>query len=114
MDERDGVPQIDASGAHELVGEGALLLDVREDDEWTAGHAPEASHVPMAQVPAATGELPAGEIVVVCRSGSRSQRVAAFLRAQGFTASNLAGGMQAWAASGLPVVSEQGAPGTVI
>jgi rhodanese-related sulfurtransferase len=114
MSEQDGVPQLDANEAKQVITAGAFLLDVREPDEWQAGHAPEAHHVPMAEVPESIGELPSSDIVVVCRSGGRSQRVAAFLMAQGYSASNLAGGMQAWAAGGFTVVADDGRQGAVI
>ena len=114
MDERDGIPQIDPAEAEQRVTAGAFLLDVREPNEWQAGHAPGAAHVPMGQVPDSTAGLPPSEIVVVCRSGGRSQRVAAFLRSSGFQTSNLAGGMRAWSASGRPVVTDDDQQGTVI
>lgn len=81
-----------------------LLLDVREDDEWRAGHAPEAVHVPMSELLARLGELPAGRpLAVVCRSGHRSAQVTAYLVAHGVPARNVAGGMLAWQALGLPL-----------
>ena len=90
--------------AKALVDAGALLLDVREPDEWQAEHAPEAMLLPMGQVRERQGELPRDRrIVVVCRSGGRSAAVTESLRAWGFDAVNLAGGMCAWAAAGLPV-----------
>ncbi len=94
----------------------AFLLDVREDDEFTAGHAPGAVHLPMAEVPARRGEVPADrDVVVVCRVGARSAQVVAYLRAGGWdNVSNLDGGMHAWAGAGRPVVTPGGTPGTVI
>jgi rhodanese-related sulfurtransferase len=107
------VPQIDPDDAARRIAVGALLLDVRELNEWRAGHAPGAHHVPMADVPATP--LPeAPEVVVICRAGGRSQKVAEFLAQQGVVALNLAGGMRAWAATGLDVVTDEGATGTVI
>ena len=98
-------PQVGARAANALVDAGALLLDVREPDEWDAGHAPSASFVPMGQVRERQSELPRDRrIVVVCRSGGRSAAVAESLRAWGYDAVNLAGGMCAWTAAGLPVV----------
>jgi rhodanese-related sulfurtransferase len=86
----------------------AVLLDVREDDEWTAGHAPEARHVPMSQLTGRLDEVPAADpLYVICRSGSRSARVVAFLSQQGVSAVNVAGGMQSWAAAGRPMVAER-------
>ena len=87
---------------------GAVLLDVREDDEWTAGHAPEARHLPMSQLTGRLDEVPAVDpLYVICRSGSRSARVVAFLSQQGVSAVNVAGGMQSWAAAGRPMVAER-------
>jgi len=87
---------------------GAVLLDVREDDEWTAGHAPEARHLPMSQLTGRLDEVPAADpLYVICRSGSRSARVVAFLSQQGVPAVNVAGGMQSWAAAGRPMVAER-------
>jgi rhodanese-related sulfurtransferase len=69
----------------------------------------------MAHVPGEGEGLPLDvEIVVVCRSGGRSQKVAEFLRASGHGAVNLDGGMRAWAAAGLPVITDTGVPGSVI
>lgn len=94
----------------------ALLLDVREDDEWAAGHAPGAVHLPMMQVPARLDEIPRdGEVVVICRVGGRSGQVVAYLVNNGFTnVVNLDGGMRDWAAGGRPVVAGDGQPGQVI
>ena len=81
-----------------------FLLDVREDHEWLAGHAPTAVHIPMYDVPHRLTELPTdGPIAVICHIGARSAQVAHWLRAQGYDAHNVEGGMDAWLASGLPV-----------
>lgn len=108
------VPQVDAPDSARLVEQGAFLLDVREPNEWIAGHAPAAAHIPLGDVPTRLAEIPEGRTVVVCRSGQRSQRAAEFLRAKGIDAVNLAGGMRAWAADGLDVVTDEGDPGSVI
>ena len=93
----------------------AVLLDVREADEWEAGHVEGAVHVPMNEIPGRTGELSADvNIVVVCKVGSRSAQVAAWLNHQGYCAYNLAGGLMAWAAARRPLVSETGAAPNVI
>jgi rhodanese-related sulfurtransferase len=96
---------------------GLVLLDVREHDEWAAGHAADAVHVPMSELPAGlagSGVLEQdGRIVVVCRVGARSAQVAAWLCRQGYDAVNLAGGMLAWAQAGRPVVGPNGTPGTI-
>ena len=88
--------------------DGVVVLDVREDDEWSAGHAPEARHVPMSQLTGRLDEVPTADpLYVICRSGSRSARVVAFLSQQGVPAVNVAGGMQSWAAAGRPLVAER-------
>jgi rhodanese-related sulfurtransferase len=91
------------------------MVDVREDDEWAAGHAPVAVHLPMGQVVERMGELPTDRtIVCMCRVGGRSGSVALHLAGSGYDVRNIAGGMQAWAAQGLQVVDASGAPGRVI
>ena len=96
--------------------EGGLLLDVREDDEWAAGHAPTAKHIPMSEFVARKEELgaPEGPVYVICRAGSRSAQVAQYLNQNGVEAVNVTGGMQAWEAAGKAVVTDSGAAGTVI
>jgi rhodanese-related sulfurtransferase/glyoxylase-like metal-dependent hydrolase (beta-lactamase superfamily II) len=99
-------PHASARACKARVDAGALLLDVREPDEWESEHAPDAVLIPMGQVDSRQGELPRDrEIVVVCRSGGRSAAITDLLRASGFDAVNLAGGMCAWADAGLPVVT---------
>jgi len=91
------------------------LLDVREQDEWDAGHIDGAQHIPLGQLGARLSEVPRGQtIVAVCRSGSRSDRAAKGLRGEGFEAENLEGGVTAWSRAGLPLVSSGGGPGRVI
>jgi rhodanese-related sulfurtransferase len=87
----------------------APMLDVREADEWAAGHAPTARHVPMSELTARLAEVPDEDpLYVVCRSGNRSARVVAFLVHQGYPAVNVDGGMQAWAAQGRALVADGG------
>ena len=97
----------------ELQRRGAVLVDVREDDEWAAGHAPDAVHLPLARVGEAVGRFAGQEILTVCRSGARSGRAAKALAAAGVDVHNVAGGMSAWASAGLPVVRDDGSPGRV-
>jgi rhodanese-related sulfurtransferase len=94
----------------------AYLLDVREDDEWAAGHAPAAVHLPMTQIPARMSEIPQDhEVYVVCRVGGRSGQVVAYLKQQGWeNVTNVDGGMMSWAAAGRPVISETGSDATII
>jgi rhodanese-related sulfurtransferase len=82
-----------------------VILDVREQSEWDAGHIPGALFIPMGQVPDRLSEIPQDKTVIVqCRSGNRSDQVTAFLEGQGFTnVHNLLGGINAWQGAGLPV-----------
>lgn len=99
------VPAVQAA----QVDESAWLLDVREPEEWQAGHAPWAVHVPLGELPSRLHELPADrEVVVVCRSGGRSAQAVMWLTQQGREALNLDGGMHAWADAGRPMTSETG------
>jgi rhodanese-related sulfurtransferase len=98
--------EVSADDARRLVADGALLLDVREDHEWQAGHAPEATHLPMSRISASVSQLPTDRLIVcVCHVGARSAAVAEALNNAGYSAANLVGGMDAWSARGLPVVS---------
>jgi rhodanese-related sulfurtransferase len=84
-----------------------VLLDVREHDEWAAGHAPDAVHIPMGEVPGRLEEIAAdAELLVVCRVGGRSAKVVAYLNHAGRAAVNVDGGMLAWAAAGRPLVTD--------
>jgi len=108
------IRNVDVAEAAHLALQGALLLDVRQDDEWDAGHAPDARHVMLAELPDHVGSLDTERaIVCVCRSGGRSARATAFLVEHGYNAVNLAGGMSAWAQEGQPLSAESGEP-TVI
>jgi rhodanese-related sulfurtransferase len=98
------------------VEDGAYLLDVREPDEWAAGHAPGAHHMPMMEVPARMAEVPTdADVVVVCRSGGRSGQVTSYLMGNGWdNVRNLEGGMQSWAAAGRDLIGESGQPARVL
>lgn len=92
----------------------AVLLDVREDDEWTAGHAPHAVHVPMSRLVARIDEVPDAPVAVICKAGGRSAQVTAYLLQQGRDATNVTGGMLAWAAEGRPMTADVDAPARVL
>ncbi len=103
------VPSVDL----DAIPADAVLLDVREDDEWTAGHIAGAIHVPMNELPPALQRdadllAPDASIVVVCKVGSRSAYVTAWLRQQGYDAVNLTGGMLAWEHARRPMTAEHG------
>jgi len=90
----------------EAASAGHLFLDVREPYEWEGGHVEGSVHIPIGQIQRRFEELDrARPIVVVCQVGQRSALVADFLTAQGYVAHNLEGGLQDWAAEGLPLTS---------
>jgi rhodanese-related sulfurtransferase len=91
------------------IPEGATVLDVREDYEWVAGHAEGALHIPLDQLPARLEELdPDEDLYVICRTGGRSFRAAQWLVGQGYSALNVAGGMDQWLENGKPLVADNG------
>ncbi|MGW0823867.1 rhodanese-like domain-containing protein [Streptomyces sp. NPDC002845] len=109
------MPTVEVAG----LKDGDFLLDVREDDEWQAGHAEGALHIPMSEFVARYGELTEaapqdGRVHVICRSGGRSAQVAMYLLQQGIDAVNVDGGMQVWEAVGRPVVDDKGQQGFVL
>lgn len=110
-----GAVEVGPEEADELLKAGALLLDVRETSEWEAGHIADAVHIPLGELAERAAELPRDrEIVAVCRVGGRSGRATAYLRESGYRVVNLAGGMQAWDAAGLPFSASDGSPGAVV
>ncbi|GAB6900122.1 rhodanese-like domain-containing protein [Kineosporia succinea] len=105
-------PQVPSVDPTQVPAE-ASILDVREIDEWEAGHIAGALHIPLAELPARTGDLPEGDLYVICRSGGRSARAVGWLEQNGFDAVNVSGGMGAWQATGRDMVSETGEAPTV-
>ncbi|MFV2117251.1 rhodanese-like domain-containing protein [Streptomyces sp. Act-28] len=109
------LPTVDAAS----VPGDALVLDVREDDEWDAGHVEGALHVPMSAFVARFGEVTEAvadgrRAYVMCRVGGRSAQVTQYLVQQGIDAVNVDGGMIAWESAGRPMVSEHGGPAAVV
>ncbi len=107
MADTSPVPQIPAAA----VPAGAYLLDVREYEEWDAGHVPGAVHIPLVKLGARYTELQQDQpLYVIVRSGIRSDHAAQALAGAGWDASNVADGMMGWQAAGLPMTSESGQP----
>ena len=105
---------VSVAEALELLASGALLLDVREQDEWEAGHAARALHIALSEVPDHVDSLPHDQLIVtVCRSGTRSARAGQFLVEQGFNVVNLDGGMIAWASADEPLASDSDTPSII-
>ncbi|WP_054958343.1 rhodanese-like domain-containing protein [Paenibacillus dakarensis] len=94
------IPQIEPSELKRRLqnGEKIHMIDVREDDEVVHGMIAGAKHIPMGDIPSRFNEIPRGsEVVFVCRSGARSQRVCEFLSQQGIdNVVNMKGGMLQW------------------
>jgi len=108
-------PEISATEAVDRLTGDAVLLDVREQHEWDAGHAPQARHLAMSELAGRIDEVPNDvPVICVCHGGGRSSSVAMALHQAGYNAFNMRGGMVAWHAAGLPVVDGAGCPGEVI
>ncbi|WNQ14054.1 rhodanese-like domain-containing protein [Paenibacillus aurantius] len=79
------------------AGEKLFLLDVRESEEWAAGHIAGAVHIPVGQLFGRLQELdPSKETIVICRSGNRSGLACEMLSEKGFNVVNMTGGLNAW------------------
>jgi len=109
------IPTASVSAVPDPLPEELLVLDVREDDEWRAGHVAGSMHIPLMELGNRYGELPdAQQTLVVCRVGSRSAYAAGFLVQQGIDAVNLAGGLVAWEAAGRTLVTDNDQPPQVV
>jgi rhodanese-related sulfurtransferase len=109
-----GIPTVAIGGVPDPLPEGLTVLDVREPMEWVHGHVAGSVHIPMGEVPARLEDVPDGQVLVVCKVGARSARVAAYLVQQGRDAVNLDGGLLDWEAAGRALVSETGQPPQVV
>jgi rhodanese-related sulfurtransferase len=90
------------------------VLDVREDDEWSAGRIEGARHIPLGELGDRLGELdPERPVVTVCRTGGRASKAAKHLTEAGLSAQVMADGMQGWDRDGLPIRGADGTPGRV-
>jgi rhodanese-related sulfurtransferase len=96
---------IDVHEASRRQAAGALLIDVRQPEEWNAGHAPYARLIPLGSMSARLAEIPQDrDVLLICRSGNRSGTAQRQLLQLGYEkVFNVSGGMNAWAGAGLPV-----------
>ncbi len=100
------VPHVDLPDNH-------VLVDVREQDEWDRGHAPDAVHIPLGQLERRLSELPKSRpLVVTCRGGGRASRAVTYLRSEGYDAHILEGGMLVWFRQNRPL--QHPGPGTPV
>ncbi|MFN3750552.1 MAG: rhodanese-like domain-containing protein [Thiobacillus sp.] len=105
-----GIEQADTLKATRLFNDDALVLDVREDKEYAAGHIPRAKHIPLGQLASRIQEIESHKdkpVLVTCRSGNRSAHACRILKKAGFTTVfNQAGGIIAWERANLPVTKK--------
>jgi rhodanese-related sulfurtransferase len=95
--------------ARGLLEGGAQLLDVRTDHEWEAGRIPEATHIDLGDLGEQIAEIDRDRpVLIYCRSDNRSDMAAAALAGEGYDARVLAGGIEAWVETGLPLDPEGG------
>lgn len=113
--DRFKLPSVKPDEAMDMLRSGATLLDVRDNAEWNAGHAPGAVHVPARNVAdQAPKRIAKGRpVIVTCRSGARSRGATRILREKGIDAYNLAGGMSAWESAGGRVIGKGNRPGII-
>jgi len=102
---------VDAAEACDLLAAGAVLVDVREADEYAYTHVPGAHHIPLSRFPDGLDELPRDrEVLFICHSGVRSALAAAIARRCGLArATNIRGGMLAWEDEDLPIERREAA-----
>jgi rhodanese-related sulfurtransferase len=104
------IPTAAGSGVAAPLPEGLFVLDVREDDEWSAGHVEGSTHVPLMQLGERYADLPAlreaEQTLVVCRSGSLSADAVGSLLQQGLAVVNLPGRLRSWSAAGRALVAD--------
>lgn len=96
---------VSVSDAYNLYQNGAFVLDVRTQEEWDDFHAPNTTLIPLDQLASRLSEVPRDrQIVVVCRSGNRSQQGRDILVDAGFEqVTSMTGGLNEWRASGYPI-----------
>ena len=106
---RASAPAVSVDEARRRLDAGAaLLIDVREPDEWAGGHVAGALHIPLGALAARLAEVPPDRaVLLLCRSGNRSGRATALLRERGYArAANVEGGIIAWQGAGFPVTRD--------
>jgi rhodanese-related sulfurtransferase len=99
------IPEIDVEALTQLHGAGAVIIDVREPDEYRDAHVVGARLIPLGEVTERVDEIPDDQpVYVVCMSGGRSARAVEWLIGQGIDATNVVGGTKAWLEAGKPAI----------
>lgn len=102
------IPHIDNDQLADAIRRGATIVDVREPEEYVAGHVPGAALIPQGELPHRAGEIDRSRpVYIVCQSGNRSDRMTGFLRGAGYDAYSVAGGTAGWAGAGGVLVGGQ-------
>lgn len=100
------MPEIDVHEAARRMQAGVILIDVREPDEYAEVHAVGARLLPLSDLTGRADEVPRDQpVLIICRSGARSERAAEWLNDRGASATNVGGGTNAWVAAGLPTAT---------
>ena len=101
------VSEVDLPSFAAAHAAGAVVIDVREDWEYAAGHVPGARSIPLGRLASALAGLPkTSPVYVICASGNRSQSGARLLAAVGIRSHSVIGGTGAWERAGLPLASD--------
>ncbi|MEM6427782.1 MAG: rhodanese-like domain-containing protein [Deinococcota bacterium] len=102
-------PEVDVQETQRRIESGALLVDVREQDEYDTVRIPNTVLIPLSELQERYSELPKDrDLVIHCRSGKRSAKATDFLNQHGYNATNVAGGILAWEQQELPVIHGEG------
>jgi rhodanese-related sulfurtransferase len=100
--------EVSVDEGYQMYQNGATVVDVRTQQEWDEYHVPNATLIPLDQLPNRLNEVPKDKaILVVCRSGNRSQEGRDILLSAGYNATSMTGGLKEWYAKGYPI---EGAP----
>ena len=111
----DDMETVEPENLETYLSDGYELIDVREQDEWDAGHHLEAKHIPMGMIPEKINDFKTNDnYIIICRSGARSGRVSSFMKNEGLKSLNLTGGMKQLSLTSKKIVDLNGSIGTVI
>ena len=111
----NNTPSVMPEDLENLIQQGYQLIDVRENDEWDAGHYKSATHIPMGSIVENIDELMVDKkYIFVCRSGSRSGRVTNYVNSVDIESYNLSGGMKELQKFTKEIVDLEGNPGQII